>query len=128
MTPKTQDQPANVAAPEAKGGSSATIGSAIFAEVAAELERAMKKHPTWPSEPLHALAVLGEEYGELTQAMLQLCYEPEKSSRERVREEAIQTAAMAIRLAMSLGRYQYYRMEQHSQNVQAHLRVGERNP
>ena len=30
MTPKTQDQPANIAAPEVKGGSAATIGSAYY--------------------------------------------------------------------------------------------------
>lgn len=39
--------------------------------VQAELARAVDKFPTWPTDPLHALAVLGEEFGELTKAMLQ---------------------------------------------------------
>jgi NTP pyrophosphatase (non-canonical NTP hydrolase) len=46
--------------------------------VQAELARAVAKFPTWPTDPLHALAVLGEEFGELTKAMLQHTYEPHK--------------------------------------------------
>lgn len=80
-----------------------------------EHERAIAKFPTWPTDPLHALAVLGEEYGELNKAMLQLTYEPGKATTADVREEAIQTAAMALRLAMSLDRYEYKRGPQHSQ-------------
>jgi NTP pyrophosphatase (non-canonical NTP hydrolase) len=91
---------------------------AIIEEVMAELRRATVKYPTWPSDPLHALAVLGEEFGELTKAMLQMTYEPEKATVEEVREEAIQTAAMAIRLAISLDQYEYVQGEQHSQTLQ----------
>lgn len=85
------------------------------AEVSLELKRATEKFPTWPSDPLHALAVLGEEFGELTKAMLQLTYEPHKTSVVEVRKEAIQTAAMALRLAMSLDRYEYKPCNQHMQ-------------
>jgi len=88
----------------------------LIDEVKVELDRATKKFPTWPTDPLHALAVLGEEYGELNKAMLQLTYEPTKSTKEEVRAEAIQTAAMALRLAMSLDRYEYTPGVQHSQN------------
>jgi len=87
----------------------------VMQEVQAELARATKKFPTWPTDPLHALAVLGEEFGELTKDMLQLTYEPHKTSRENVRKEAIQTAAMALRLAMSLPVYDYAPAPQHSQ-------------
>ena len=88
-------------------------------EVIAELERATKKFPTWPTDPLHALAVLGEEYGELNKAMLQLSYEPHKegASVKHVREEAIQTAAMALRLVMSLDKYKYAPGVQHAQSA-----------
>lgn len=88
----------------------------VIEQITAEVARATVKFPTWPTDPLHALAVLGEEYGELTKAMLQLTYEPHKTTLEEVRTEAIQTAAMALRLAMSLDRYEYRRGEQHSQN------------
>ena len=79
-------------------------------------ERATTKFPTWPTDPLHALAVLGEEFGELTKGMLQLTYEPHKISAEEVRTEANQTAAMAIRLAISLDLYEYKPSQQHSQD------------
>jgi hypothetical protein len=81
-----------------------------------EVSRATRKFPTWPTDPLHAVAVLGEEFGELTKAMLQLTYEPHKTSADEVRTEAIQTAAMALRLVMSLDAYQYVRCPQHEQN------------
>lgn len=87
----------------------------VIEEVQAELERATAKFPTWPTDPLHALAVLGEEYGELNKAMLQLTYEPHKTSMADVRMEAVQTAAMALRLLMSLDRYTYRQSAQHTQ-------------
>ena len=68
----------------------------IINEVLAEIARATEKFPGWPTDPLHALAVLGEEFGELTQAMLQRVYEPHKATAEDVRTEAVQTAAMAL--------------------------------
>lgn len=88
----------------------------IEQEVQAELARAVAKFPTWPTDPLHALAVLGEEFGELTKAMLQFTYEPHKKvTRADIRAEAIQTAAMALRLAMSLPVYDYAPAPQHRQ-------------
>lgn len=80
-----------------------------------ELEKATTKFPIWPTDPLHALAVLGEEFGELTQAVLQCTYEPHKSNGDDVRTEATQTAAMALRFLASLGEYEYKPGEQHSQ-------------
>lgn len=87
----------------------------VLAEVLAELNRAMTRYPTWPTDPLHALAVFGEEYGELNKAMLQLVYEPHKTSPAEVRSEAVQTAAMALRLVRSLDRYAYTTSDQHVQ-------------
>jgi NTP pyrophosphatase (non-canonical NTP hydrolase) len=89
----------------------------IISEVLSELDRATKKFPTWPTDPLHALAVVGEEYGELTQKVLQRTYEPAKHiTSEMIREEAIQTAAMALRFAMSLDSYLYQALPQHQQS------------
>lgn len=87
--------------------------------VAGEVERATRKFPTWPTDPLHALAVLGEEFGELTKETLQLTYEPHKSTVEDFRKEAVQTAAMAMRFVMSLDAYQFTRGIQHSQGAPA---------
>lgn len=90
--------------------------SQTTSDVLAEVERATRKFPTWPTDPLHALAVLAEEFGELTKDMLQLTYEPHKTCKDNVRAEAIQTAAMSLRLLMSLDRYEYRPGVQHSQN------------
>ncbi len=81
-----------------------------------ELETACAKFPTWPTDPLHALAVLGEEFGELTKDVLQMAYEPGKTNAESVRKEAIQTAAMALRFVASLDAYIYKAGEQHRQD------------
>lgn len=89
----------------------------LLEEIKRELQRATKKFPNWPTDPLHAVAVLGEEFGELTKSALQNTYEPEKTSLEELRMEAIQTAAMAIRFTMSLDQYKYNQSEQHSQDI-----------
>ena len=102
--------------------------SSILAEISAEVERATKKFPTWPTDPIHANAVVQEEAGELTKEVLQLTYEPHKSSKEAVRTEAVQLAAMAIRFMMSLDRYAYEPRPQHSQqNVKSAATGSERN-
>src|SRR5690606_10602530 len=63
----------------------------------------------------HAVAVIGEEFGELNKAVLQAVYEPNKSTPADVREEAIQTAAMALRFLHSLDRYVYQPGPHHAQ-------------
>lgn len=85
-------------------------------QVIAEIDRAMQKFPTWPTDPFHALAVLGEEFGELTKGVVQITYEPHKTTLEDVRMEALQTAAMALRFLISLDRYEFRGGSQHNQN------------
>ena len=87
----------------------------ILEPVLTELQAAMNKFPTWPTDPIHALAVLGEEYGELNKDVLQMTYEPHKTDKNRIRTEAIQTAAMAIRFLASLNEYEYIQGPQHTQ-------------
>lgn len=80
-----------------------------------EIDRALAKFPTWPTDPLHALAVLGEEYGELTKAVLQQVYEPHKNPPDAVRKEAVQVAAMALRFLASIDVYRFEQCAQHTQ-------------
>lgn len=80
-----------------------------------EMARAVKKFPTWPTDPLHALGVLHEEVGELSKEVLQLVYEPHKTTVEAVRTEALQVAAMALRFYLSLDAYAYTPGPQHAQ-------------
>ena len=87
----------------------------LLDQIGTELSRALSKFPEWPSDPLHAVSVLGEEYGELQKAVLQSVYEPHKSSPDDVKAEAIQVAAMAIRFLHSLENYRYQPADQHSQ-------------
>ena len=89
----------------------------LFGSIAEELGRAVVKFPTWPTDIIHAGAVVGEEGGELTKATLQVVYEPHKCSMADVRAEAVQTAAMAIRFLISLdaGAYELIASGQHIQ-------------
>lgn len=88
--------------------------------ISSEVDRAKAKWPSWPTDPLHACAILGEEYGELQKAVLQQMYEPKKNPKGlgSVREEAIHTAAMCLRFLESLDAYDFYaRSPQHKQHI-----------
>ncbi len=74
----------------------------IVQEIEDEVERAIHKFPTWPTDPVHAAAVISEETGEVTKAVLQSIYEPHKSDPLKVRAEVIQVAAMCFRFIASL--------------------------
>ena len=87
-------------------------------EVLKEIERAMSKCPPWPTDPLHAVAVVGEEFGELMKAVVEHTYEPQKSTREDVRTEAMQLACVALRFVMSLDRYEFVGCDQHNQAIE----------
>jgi NTP pyrophosphatase (non-canonical NTP hydrolase) len=78
-----------------------------FADVQQELAGALHKFPEWPTDPIHAAAIVAEECGELQRAVLQLTYEPHKTSRLEVMQEARQTAAMAIRFLASMNDYEF---------------------
>jgi hypothetical protein len=101
---------------EGMNGAMASPAGPIVREVLDELGRATTKFPTWPTDALHAFAVIGEEAGELQKEVLQLTYEPHKSSEEAVRKEAIQLAAVSLRFLMSLERYAYQPRRQHRQH------------
>lgn len=89
----------------------------LIEEIFEELERATNKFPLWPTDPLHAQSILDEEVGEVKKEILQVIYEPHKSTKKDVREEAIQVAAMSIRFLLSLDKYEYKESEQHAQDV-----------
>lgn len=90
---------------------------AWLADVLREVGRARAKFPAWPTDPLHAVAVLQEEVGKLQRAVLQCCYEPDKSTPEDAMLEAIQVGAMVFRFLDSLYEYQFRPGEQHHQRV-----------
>ena len=87
----------------------------VLAAVRSEVARATAKFPTWPTDPLHASGVVQEESGELAKAVLQVVYEPHKSTPEDAATEAFQTAAMAVRFLMSMPHYDWTPGAQHAQ-------------
>lgn len=87
----------------------------IVRDVLTEVGKAMMKFPTWPTDPIHAAAVCGEESGEITKAVLQAVYEPHKSGPADARMEAVQTAAMALRFIAGMPHYEWKRSAQFEQ-------------
>lgn len=74
--------------------------SKVFYRIREELEKAETKHPDWPCDILHQIAIVNEESGEATRAALQFEYEGGKL--EDVEKELIQTAAMCIRMLKNI--------------------------
>jgi hypothetical protein len=68
----------------------------ILIKILDELEKAEAKHPDWPCDILHQIAIVNEESGEATRAALQFFYKG--GGLENVQAELIQTAAMCIRM------------------------------
>ena len=71
-----------------------------YDEIQQELERAEKKHPNYPNDMFQQLAIMQEEAGEVTKAVLQYHYEG--GTLEDIREELVQTAAMCMRFLNAL--------------------------
>lgn len=69
-----------------------------------EYDKATSKHPDWPTDIIHASAIVAEESGELTRAALQHHYE--NGSLEAAKKEAVQVAVTAIRFLEELDRYE----------------------
>lgn len=68
----------------------------ILCDIQVELAKARSKFPG----TVDIMTALGEEFGELCQALLQHKHEPHKNiTHEDIYKEAIQTAVMAIRVA-----------------------------
>ena len=72
----------------------------ILCLVMAELERAEKIHPAWPTDLVKASAILAEEAGETLQAAN--TFDETRSGKKEIITEAVQTAAMAIRLLKNI--------------------------
>lgn len=73
-----------------------------FTPILAELEAAESKHPGWPSDPFHGVAIIGEELGEWQAELLQ-----ESPDRDAAKNEFKQMAAMAVRFVTHLQLYDF---------------------
>ena len=64
------------------------------------IKRAEKKFPEFPTDPIHAAAIVAEELGELMKATLQITYDD--YAWENAYDEAVETGAMALRFLTML--------------------------
>lgn len=71
-----------------------------FIKIESELNKAKRKHPDFPTDMFRQLAIMQEEAGEVTKAVLHHHYEG--GTIEHVQEEIIQTAAMCVRMLQNL--------------------------
>lgn len=67
--------------------------------VSTELKGAQVKHPNWPSDFVHAAAIVSEESGELVRAAN--LFQWEKGRYFDMHKEAMQTAAMCFRFLLN---------------------------
>ena len=68
----------------------------IYNPIDAELKRAESIYPDYPKDMFRQLAIMQEEAGEVTKAVLDYCYA--NGTLDQVKEELIQTAAMCMRM------------------------------
>ena len=71
-----------------------------MAAIVKELQRATDKHPHWPNDKIHAVAIMAEESGEAVRAVLDHVYAGK--SIEDVKIELIQTGAMVLRCLINM--------------------------
>ena len=69
--------------------------------ITCELARAEDIYPAWPTDKIHAVAIMVEEAGESMQAALDCTYY--NGDIKRLREELVQTGAMVVRCLINLG-------------------------
>lgn len=67
-----------------------------------EVMLAEYKHPEWPKDLLHQIAIVNEKSGEATRAALKVVYE--QGSKQELQKELVQTAAMCFRMIQHLNK------------------------
>jgi len=82
------------------------MNDTIVLLIESELHIAKHKHPDWPTDPVHAAAIVAEESGELIRAAIQLKIE-KTGSLAALEREAIQTIATAVRLLENSFNYKF---------------------
>lgn len=74
----------------------------ILVQIQAELAKAETKHPNWPTCLFRMDSIINEEKGEVSRAINQ--YDMEGGSKQAIKDELIQTAAMCVRMLKMLER------------------------
>ncbi|WP_140918678.1 Lar family restriction alleviation protein [Limnobaculum xujianqingii] len=77
--------------------------SLLLLELKAELHRAVEAQSFWPTDAIHASAILNDITGGLTQASLDFHFYA--APRALMRSDAIQVGAMALRFLLNIDSY-----------------------
>ena len=85
----------------------ADIVDRVISDVVTRMSKAEDKFPKWPHCHVRAVAIVGEEYGELAQAAVKHRYED--GDIEAIYDEALDVAAMAFRLLCFLRKLVIYK-------------------
>jgi len=67
-----------------------------------ELARAEKAYPTWPTDPIHQIAIMAEEAGEAVQAANNLVHHNKANGAYLLRCELVQAGAMILRCLINM--------------------------
>jgi tellurite resistance protein len=86
--------------PELTKQERAIAGNAIVDKIFNELSKAEIKHPDWPRDTIHAVAIMVEEAGESIEAALDIAYAD--GGFDHLEQELSQTAAMCFRAMVNL--------------------------
>jgi len=78
--------------------------SRAFGKIIEAIFEAEEKHPGWPTDPIHATAIIAEESGELTKAAIDF-YFKRNDNEDEMMKEAAQTAAVLLRFMAEKGTY-----------------------
>ncbi len=70
----------------------------IISEAIAELNRARKRYPEWPTDLVHATVVMVEESTEALKSANEIRWNHKQTTMADLRDEVIQTIAMCLRL------------------------------
>ena len=70
----------------------------IFTDVLLELERARRLHPAWPTDIVHAAALMTEEAGETLKEANNYYFGHKGGTLASIRQETLETMATCVRL------------------------------
>jgi hypothetical protein len=87
----------------AGGGHVDRVKEILIGQITAELVRAEMMFPVYPTDVIHAAAIVAEEAGELVRAANNVYHYDSVEHRENLLGEAIQVTASGLRFLMEIG-------------------------
>lgn len=79
----------------------------VYSKLTNELKRAESLWSAWPTDPIHAAAIIVEEVGELVKAIQDNKNKPKDCGKEDILKEAVQSGAMVLRFLKNFDKYDF---------------------